>query len=152
MADFDKPLAVDAGNRSQTPESQESGGTNWKRVVIIVAILIAAIASCSILTSKFCGPSDEEKAEERRKGFHCLDVRDGSHLDLKREVLENIADPDSFEHIETRIGPVDADGEHYLTMKFRARNSFGGMVVAEAEGIVYNEDCEHVLLSINLSR
>lgn len=53
-----------------------------------------------------------------------------------------------METYETRITPVDANGQHRIFMDFGARNVFGGMVRSEAYGIVDNETCEATLLGI----
>lgn len=91
---------------------------------------------------------EAEKAEEKRKGFHCLSPWDGSHDDFKRLVKASMREPKSFEHIETRITPVDEDGNHQLRMTYRARNGFGGMNVSEAYALVDNETCTAVPLQI----
>lgn len=52
---------------------------------------------------------------------------DGSHTMTKQYVKDNMNDPGSFEHVET----VYWDKTDYLIvqMKFRGRNSFGGLVL-----------------------
>jgi len=82
-----------------------------------------------------------EEIEERKKGFHCLSGWDGSHGAIKSYVIENMADPDSFEHISTKIGPVNLSGKHYLTMTYRGKNMFGGMVVNDISATIENSDC-----------
>ena len=54
---------------------------------------------------------------------------DGSHYNLERYIKKHLKDPDRYEHIETRFGDkVD----HILVItKYRARNSFGGMVIEQ---------------------
>jgi len=88
------------------------------------------------------------KAEEKRKGFHCLSAWDGSHPGVKRYVEERMRDPDSFEHIETRISPVN-NGEHTLIMSYRARNGFGGMTVGKAVATIQNNGCSATVMSID---
>ncbi len=83
-----------------------------------------------------------EKAETNRKGFHCLSAWDGSMPALERYVEDNLRDPDSYEHIETRIAPVSADGTHTVIMKYRARNGFGGMTIGYASGEITNKGCQ----------
>ncbi|WP_070157488.1 zinc ribbon domain-containing protein [Sphingobium phenoxybenzoativorans] len=90
----------------------------------------------------------DKSAENKRKGFHCLSAWDGSHRGVADAVKERLRDPDSFEHIETRIAPVDKDGAHALLMKYRARNGFGGMNVSEALATVKNSDCSATIISI----
>ena len=79
-----------------------------------------------------CGMSAEEeaaKAEDIRKGFHCLSAWDGNHDGLEALVRAELVDPASMETYDTRIAPVDElNGKHTLIMDFGSRNSFGGMV------------------------
>lgn len=87
-----------------------------------------------------------ERAEDERKGFHCLSGWDGSHRKFTRLVEANLRDPDSFDHMETRVTPVNAEGYHTIQMTYRARNGFGGMNVGTAFGTYANDDCEEVLV------
>jgi hypothetical protein len=80
-------------------------------------------------------------AEKNRKGFHCLSNWDGSHKGVTNYIKTQLREPDSYEHIETRITPVDSDGNHTLIMQYRARNGFGGMAVELATATVKNTDC-----------
>jgi flagellar biosynthesis GTPase FlhF len=89
-----------------------------------------------------------EKEEERRKGFHCLSLWDGSHREFTRDVKQRMREPDSFEHIETRVTPVDNSGSHRIRMEYRARNGFGGMNVGVATGTYRNDDCTHTIQSL----
>lgn len=82
-----------------------------------------------------------EDAEKRRKGFHCLSSWDGSHRDFVDAVSKSLRDPDSFEHSETKITPVNADGQHTVAMTFRAKNGFGGTNIGSALGTVRQSDC-----------
>lgn len=81
-----------------------------------------------------------EEAAFREQGFHCLSAWDGSNADLVRQVTAQLRDPDSFEHIETRIAKV-VDGKHATFMQYRARNGFGGFNVAAAIASVDTETC-----------
>ena len=52
---------------------------------------------------------------------------DGSHIGLTRFVKNNMNDPDSFDHIETRYFD---NGDHLVvTMRFRGANVYGGKVI-----------------------
>lgn len=76
------------------------------------------------------------------KGFHCLSAWDGSHTGMVREVKAGLRDPDSFEHVDTLITPVQAEtGMHGVTMTFRARNGFGGLNLGTAIGEVDPTTC-----------
>lgn len=89
-----------------------------------------------------------EDAENKRKGFHCLNIWDGSDDDVVAGVKDRLRDPGNFEHIETRISPVNAKGRHLLMMRFRSRNGFGGMVEGFATADIRNSDCK--VLSLRL--
>ena len=83
-----------------------------------------------------------QKVEDTRKGFHCLSGWNGAHRTLESWVKEKLRDPDSYNHIETRITPVNEKGEHVLVMKYRAKNGFGGMNVESLVVTVKNESCQ----------
>jgi hypothetical protein len=85
--------------------------------------------------------------ERRDAGFHCLSEWDGSHDAFKKAVKKAMREPDSFEHIETLITPVNAEGYHTVQMEYRARNGFGGMNVSAALAKVRNSDCGATILS-----
>lgn len=89
-----------------------------------------------------------EKKENKSKGFHCLSSWDGSHIGVKKYVQDNMRDPDSFEHIETRITPVNNKGTHHLIMKYRAKNGFGGMTISNAIATIDNDSCKATITSI----
>ncbi len=89
-----------------------------------------------------------QAADDRRRGFHCLSDWDGSHADFKSMVRQTMREPDSFEHIETRITPVDDKGYHSLLMDYRARNGFGGMNVGRAAARVRQSDCSFTILAV----
>lgn len=73
---------------------------------------------------------------------------DGAHHDLVRLVKNNMNDPDSFEHVETKYlriqtqEQIDTVGngadidDLYLYMKFRGANAFGGKILSEVEALV----------------
>jgi hypothetical protein len=54
---------------------------------------------------------------------------DGSHRTLERLIKDNMNDPDSYEHIETRYR--DDKTSIFLYTKFRGANAFGGKVINE---------------------
>lgn len=90
-----------------------------------------------------------EAAENRRKGFHCLSSWDGSHPEVKRKVQALLHDADSFEHVETRITPVNENGSHTLIMDYRAKNGFGAMRLSSAMATVRQSNCSATLISAN---
>lgn len=90
----------------------------------------------------------QEEEEKHRKGFHCLSAWDGSQRDLEKYVKDHLRDPDSYEHIETRIAPVSDVGTHNVAMQYRARNGFGGMTIGSATGVITNDGCKLVTASV----
>jgi len=80
------------------------------------------------------------EAEDRRKGFHCLSGWDGSNRSFVTQVERAMRNPDSFEHVETRISPVN-EGEHGVWMTFRAENGFGGLNVERMYARIDHESC-----------
>lgn len=86
-----------------------------------------------------------KEAEEKKYGLHCLSRWDGSHVEFKALVKRHMNDPDSFEHVETKVSSVNASGRHVIIMQFRGRNAFGGMVKNTAKGS-YLPDCSSLRL------
>jgi len=84
-----------------------------------------------------------EKAENERKGFHCLSGLSGAHRQVLSTVKSLLNDPKSFEHVETRVTAV-TNGRHGFTMKYRAKNGFGGTIVGEAGGSYGHDDCNDI--------
>lgn len=83
-----------------------------------------------------------ERAENRRKGFHCLSGWDGANRSLVQQVTSGLRDPDSFEHVDTLITPVGGEeGKHGITMTYRAKNGFGGTNLGRALAQVDPETC-----------
>lgn len=93
--------------------------------------------------------ANAKAAEERKSGFHCLSSWDGSHRALINALKDSLRDPDSFQHVETRITPTDAKGNHMLLMKYRAKNGFGGMNVGQLAAIVKDADCSFEIVANN---
>jgi len=92
-------------------------------------------------------PSDRPGLDEdHRLGLHC--VVGGFNDDFVNKVKERLRDPNSFEHIETRINPIDSTGHHIIGMRFRSRNGFGGMNEQTAIGRVNNSTCSATVTTI----
>jgi hypothetical protein len=82
-----------------------------------------------------------KEAERRRQGLHCLSSISGANNEFIVTIMQGLRNPKSFEHIETRIGPVDKSGAHKIAMRYRAENGYGGMAIGYASGKLNNEDC-----------
>lgn len=142
--------------KQRAADSQRNGAIGC----VALIILILGISQCSP------GPQEEtktetageqaakqkEEAENVRKGFHCLSAWDGSNRSLTRQVKDALRNPDSFEHVETRIGPVTESGKHPIFMTYRAQNGFGGMNVESAAGMVDPSDCSAQIISAEEAR
>ena len=89
-----------------------------------------------------------EEAKEKAYGFHCLSGWDGSHRGFVDGVKAQLNDPDSFEHDETRTWTVGPDGRNNVTMLFRAKNGFGGVIRGRAVGSFDNATCEALVEAI----
>lgn len=122
------------------------------RGVAIIAVLGSLLFMCSVPDEEEVAERAAKEEEKARKaaadkiqGFHCLSGWDGSHRGLVRQVKARLRDPDSFEHIETRIAKVE-NGTHAIFMTYHARNGFGGMNVEKAVGAVDHDTCTASLL------
>ncbi|MGE5563140.1 MAG: hypothetical protein ACM3ZV_07490 [Bacillota bacterium] len=96
--------------------------------------LVAIIGAATLLALAGCGESAEEKAarekqaaEDKANGFDCLSAWDGSNRSVVDQVKDQLRDPDSFKHVETRITPPDKSGMHTVIMRFSSKNGFGGV-------------------------
>lgn len=105
----------------------------------ILGFSILSILLIIISFSLFWGASEKENnikkemtiKEKIEKQFTSWD---GSHIQLKKHIKNNLKDPNSFEHIKTTFTPEplkDIDGNEYIsvTMEYRAKNSFWWYVV-----------------------
>lgn len=74
-------------------------------------------------------PEEQEKIVYQQWIEEQFSLWDGSHVALVDLVKENMNDPKSFEHVETRY---DDNGDGITVyMKFRGKNAFGGLVLNE---------------------
>ena len=105
--------------------------------------LCSSLTALVLLASIACGQSDEDKAEARRKGQHCLNLGD-TNESFYAKVYSNLVDPGSLKEELTVIGPV-IDGEHRIKMDFTTRNALGQTVRRTAIGWVDHETCQALL-------
>lgn len=134
---------VETGPVENEPEEQPR--RRKLTVIIVIGFLVAVIGGCTAISFAFCGPSDEEKAEQRRLGQHCL--LGAEHFDVSLQVRNYLHDSDSFEFVSGFMTAVDAEGYHEYTMEYRARNAFGAMMKATAIAIVENDGCDATVIS-----
>ena len=98
-----------------------------------------------MIVGKFSNTSSAEdsKAPKVIDGSQCMSSYDGSFRKLKEATEERLRDPDSFDHIETRISR-GINGTTTAIMKYRARNGFGGYNVSYSSAEFNNIDCSTV--------
>lgn len=111
---------------------------------VLFTPIILLLSWCSSSSTKSEADYAKEAAamaDARRNGEHCLSGWDGSHPRVVEAVKRTLRDPASFEHVETRVLPVDSTGKNSLMMQFRAKNGFGGVNVGMAKATVDNSTC-----------
>jgi len=113
------------------------------------AIIIKEIEEKREMEQAIAEAERKEKAEaefnkNRRENIEKLfSAYDGSHRGLEKFIKDNMNDPDSYDHIETRY--LDK-GDHILVItKFRGANAFGGKVI---NSISANVDLEGNVIEI----
>lgn len=140
-----------AAARRQSPKGQAIG---LGCLLLMVAAVAWGLHSCMSESPQEAAQrvakekaAAAEAAEEHRKGFDCLNNWDGSNDSLVEQIKSNLRNPDSFQHIETKITPVNAQGQHMVIMEYRAQNGFGGMNVASALATVDPVTCRATIVS-----
>lgn len=106
---------------------------NWIRLgvaggfIVCVAICCSGVLSSSEPNRRSSGPSRSTVASSPAPSVpNGFSAWDGSHTGLVKLIKADMNDPDSFQHVETRV--VDK-GDHLLVgMTFRGKNAFGGVV------------------------
>jgi len=123
--------------------------TFFKSMFYTSLTLLALLLVVIVYKGSDDSPTDAyQKEKDRIAGFHCLSSWDGSHRQLERDIKNRLKDPDSYEHIETSITPVNTQGTHTLYTSFRARNGFGGMTITNVVATVNNSDCTATIISM----
>ena len=119
-----------------------------KRVLTVALVMIVGFFGYILLDFVYESPEDkakdlriaEQKAEKNRKGFHCLSAWDGG-LIYSRPLKDRLRDPDSYQHVSTRITPNN-NGIHTAYVSYRAKNGFGGYVNESIGLKVSNSSCK----------
>lgn len=103
----------------------------------IFGILVALI-----VIGTMCGENTPEK--ELTPIEKCFSQWDGSAPAFAREIKAGMLDPKSYEHIETRykVKPgAGNEGTMILYSRYRGKNAFGGLIIAEASGEMLIDGC-----------
>lgn len=82
---------------------------------------------------------EEHKKRIQKFEEKCLSSWDGSHRELVKLIKQNMNNPKSFEHVETRYG-VTGDYS-WIIMVYRGTNAFGAIVTNRIKAKVSLEDC-----------
>lgn len=114
-------------------KSSSSGCLVIVLALVILGVVGSQLPSTGTGSGKKTATTTEAKAplspEEKRKQQikRQFSAWDGAHINLEMLIEENLKDPDSYQHIETRYR--DNGDSILVTTKYRAKNSFGGYVV-----------------------
>lgn len=139
---------IAADKRKKSSEAV-AGGIGCVVFVIIAALGLSMCSGGESETPEQVAAREKATADDRQKGMHCLSAWDGSNSSFVDGVKRQLRDPDSFEHDETRITPVDDQGKHMVVMEYRARNGFGGMNRDIAMGVVDQTSCDATVTTIS---
>lgn len=112
------------------------GGT---RAAVATVLLIGGLGA-TMFTVNHSPEGRAIASETRRLGDHCL-ASDGSPEKLVSLLKSTMRNPSSFEHVRTKIEPVDANGQHRVFMQYRGQNGFGGMNLEGVEATLNSADC-----------
>ena len=127
---------------------ERSTRLKWEHRFILLLFLGVCLACGRDLSPEEVAERNRKEAERKEKGFHCLSAWDGSHYHFEHSLKRRLKDPDSYEHIETRVTKKGTDGLHSLYMTYRAKNSFGGFVVGTATG-KFDTQCNVVSINVD---
>lgn len=105
-----------------------SNGSNFWFWMGALFVAVALVHSCQDVrsrgrTASTTNSGSSTRADRIKSQFSAWD---GSHRALVSAVKEQMNDPGSFEHVETRY--VDKSDHLLVIMRFRGRNGFGGVV------------------------
>lgn len=112
-------------------------GANKRKLLLVMGGGLAVLIAVSFAVQ----PSDSELAERKAAGFHCLSGWDGSHEDLVAQVKKGLREPQSFEHVSTKVTGTKSDGTHGLIMQYRARNGLGGTAIENVAATYESSTC-----------
>lgn len=124
------------------PTREELLATHRKKQNRMTLTLLAVIVLPVLAIVIFGGSGDSSQSSQRTKPVTHQDVIeqqfsgwDGSHKNLTKLIKQNMHDPDSYEHVETRYSEVDAN-TLYVVTTYRGNNAFGAKVLNKVEAEV----------------
>jgi len=136
-----------------------SGCLKWVAVSFVGFLIVGAIVGGITQVIERITNSDKEEQEEaelRDSGYHCLLIMswnlEYSHYGMNQLIKNTMGRPDSFEMVHTQVSPVDERGNHYISVIFRGRPTYGPRGLYSAYGTVDNETCRAELNGIEWMR
>lgn len=117
-------------------------------IALMIAVGLTACGDSAEVKAKKAEVAAAISAADKQAGFHCLSSWDGSHRGVENWLKKHLRDPDSYQHVETKISP-NKDGQHTLFTTYRAKNGFGGYVGGTVIATVDNETCQATIIVNN---
>ena len=99
-----------------------------KRKKNLIVLAIVVVFSLFVLKTCF----DEYNPKPNSKIENNLSKLDGSYTKFRNYIEENLNDPSSFEHVETRYKDNN-DGTATVWMKYRGKNAFNATLTKIAK-------------------
>ncbi|WP_434438390.1 hypothetical protein [Sphingobacterium faecium] len=97
--------------------------------VVIILVIVFIMDQCFKSNKK---QSDLEANDPKAKIEKHFSNYDGSYTKFRNYIKDNLNDPSSFEHVETRYTD-NKDGTVNVIMKYRGKNPFGGIITKYAK-------------------
>lgn len=102
--------------------------------IILLFLLFGGCYVCNTCGSDNSSAPTETLTPREQKIKDQFSAWDGSHRNMEKWVKAHMNDPGSYEHVETRYND---DGVNLtVSLKFRGRNAFGGVVTQTAAATV----------------
>jgi len=120
---------------------------NYFKFGVLAFVVAAGVDACT--GDKV--PADPVEAAKHKAAVanvekikQCVSVWDGSVYSVVKTVKEALRDPSSFEHVSTdfNFNFVESERELVYSMKYRARNGFGGVNVEAVAGTIDVDTCQ----------
>lgn len=126
-------------SEKNTAKNTQGLHNNFGCFVLIILIAIAAmflLKNCTGDRNHVPVKTESEQSAELEKRKAARETKrienqfsawDGSHPELTRIIKEQMNDPDSYQHVETRFKKID-DSTIDVYTTFRGKNKFGGVI------------------------
>lgn len=99
------------------------------KIILITIVVIFCMDQCFKSNKKRSEYENNDPNGRIERHFSNID---GSYTKFKNYIKENLKDPSSFEHVETRYNDNN-DGTVTVYMKYRGKNSFGAVTTQIAK-------------------